>query len=82
MTIAMFEPRVSDREFAEHNTEIMNGWLANWCRSAWRRPAPCSHCGHNRLQAAQVRGRARPAKNRFTGILSELGLNVPKELGQ
>jgi propane monooxygenase small subunit len=22
------------------------------------------------------------AKNRFTGILSELGLNVPKELGQ
>ena len=83
MTIAMFEPRVSDKEFAEHNKEIMQGWLSKWVPQAleaartlqplWSQPdykPPRFEDGLDR------------AKNRFSGILSDLGLQVPKELSQ
>jgi len=83
MTIAMFEPRVSDREFAEHNKEIMNGWLSNWvpqCLEAARTLQPL--WSQPDFKPPRFEDALDRAKNRFTGILSELGLNVPKELGQ
>ena len=83
MTIAMFEPRVSDREFAEHNKEIMNGWLSNWvpqCLEAARTLQPL--WSQPDFKPPRFEDALDRAKNRFTGILSELGLNVPKELNQ
>jgi len=83
MTIAMFEPRASDKEFAEHNKEIMQGWLSKWVPQAleaaralqplWSQPdfkPPRFEDGLDR------------AKARFSGIVSDLGLQVPKELNQ
>jgi len=83
MTIAMFEPRVSDREFAEHNKEIMNGWLANWvpqCLEAARTLQPL--WSQPDFKPPRFEDALDRAKNRFTGILSELGLDTPKELNQ
>jgi propane monooxygenase small subunit len=83
MTIAMFEPRVSDREFAEHNKEIMNGWLSNWvpqCLEAARTLQPL--WSQPDFKPPRFEDALDRAKNRFTGILSELGLDTPKELNQ
>lgn len=83
MTIAMFEPRASDKEFAAHNKELMQGWLSKWVPQAleaaramqplWSQPdfkPPRFEDGLDR------------AKSRFSGIVSDLGLHVPKELDQ
>ncbi len=83
MTIAMFEPRVSDKEFAEHNKQLMQDWLAKWVPQAleaartlqplWSQPdfkPPRFEDGLDR------------ARSRFSGIVSDLGLQVPKELSQ
>jgi propane 2-monooxygenase small subunit len=83
MTIAMFEPRVSDREFADHNKEIMNGWLATWvpqCLEAARTLQPL--WSQPDFKPPRFEDALDRAKNRFTGILSELGLDTPKELNQ
>jgi len=83
MTIAMFEPRVSDREFAEHNKNIMNGWLSNWvprCLEAARTMQPLWSLPD--FKPPRFEDALDRAKNRFTGILSELGLDTPKELAQ
>jgi propane monooxygenase small subunit len=83
MTIAMFEPRVSDREFAEHNKEIMNGWLSNWvpqCLEAARTLQPL--WSQPDFKPPRFEDALDRAKHRFTGILSELGLDTPKELNQ
>lgn len=82
-TRAMFEPLVGDREFAEHNTQTMQSWLANW--------VPRCLAAARKLQPLWSQPDAKPprfedgldrAKNRFTGILSDLGLQPPKELNQ
>jgi len=83
MTVAMFEPRVSDKEFAEHNKGIMQDWLSKWAPQAlqaartmqplWSQPdfkPPRFEDGLDR------------ARNRFSGLVSDLGLQVPKELSQ
>jgi propane monooxygenase small subunit len=83
MSIALFEPRVSDREFADHNKEIMNGWLATWvprCLEAARALQPL--WSQPDFKPPRFEDSLDRAKNRFTGILSELGLDVPKELNQ
>jgi propane monooxygenase small subunit len=83
MTIAMFEPRVHDREFAAHNTEIMNGWLSNWvprCLEAARALQPLWSIPD--FKPPRFEDALDRAKNRFVGILSELGLEVPKELAK
>jgi propane monooxygenase small subunit len=83
MTIAMFEPRVHDREFAAHNTEIMNGWLSTWvsrCLEAARTLQPLWSLPD--YKPPRFEDCLDRAKNRFTGVLSELGLEAPKELGQ
>jgi propane monooxygenase small subunit len=82
-TKAMFALLTNDKEFAAHNKEIMQGWLATWTgrsiaaartlQPIWSQPdskPPRFEDGLDRV------------KNRFTGILAELGLENPKELAQ
>jgi propane 2-monooxygenase small subunit len=82
-TIAMFHLLTNDREFADHNKAIMDGWLTTWVPRAisasrtlqplWSQPdfkPPRFEDGLDR------------AKSRFSGILSQLGLGEPKELTQ
>jgi propane monooxygenase small subunit len=82
-TIAMFELLTNDREFADHNKAIMDGWLSVWVPRAisasrtlqplWSQPdfkPPRFEDGLDR------------AKSRFGGILTQLSLAEPKELTQ
>jgi len=82
-TRAMFELLTNDREFAEHNKSIMNGWVADWvprCISAARVLQPLwsqSDAKPHRFEDGLDR-----VKNRFAGVLSDLDLPTPKELLQ
>ncbi len=82
-TIAMFHLLTNDREFADHNKAIMDGWLTTWVPRAisasrtlqplWSQPdfkPPRFEDGLDR------------ARSRFSGILTQLGLAEPKELTQ
>jgi propane 2-monooxygenase small subunit len=82
-TTAMFELLTDDREFADHNKSIMQGWLATW--------VPRAIAADRALQPLWSQPDAKPprfedgldaAKSRFTGIVSALSLEVPKELAQ
>ncbi len=82
-TRAMFELLVNDREFADHNKAIMQRWLSAW--------VPRCIAASRTLQPLWSQPDAKPprfedglevAKNRFSGILSDLGLETPKELAQ
>ena len=82
-TTALFRPLVDDREFAEHNRELMRQWLADW--------VPKCVTAARTLQPLWSQPDAKPprfedgldrAKSRFSGILSDLGLAEPKELAQ
>ena len=82
-TIACFAPLVSDKEFADHNRQLMDGWLAEWVPQA---PGGGAHDA-----APVVAADHRPprfedsldkAKNRFAGICRDLGLDTPEELKQ
>jgi propane monooxygenase small subunit len=82
-TRAMFELLTGDREFAEHNKHIMGEWLANW--------VPRVLAAARGLQPLWSQPEAKPprfedsldaAKSRFSGLLSDLGLETPKELAQ
>ncbi len=82
-TTAMFELLTNDREFAGHNKTIMQQWLAAW--------VPRAIAAARTLQPIWSQPDAKPprfedgldaAKSRFSGILSELGLETPKELAQ
>ena len=82
-TEAMFVLLTDDREFADQNKAIMQGWLAHW--------VPRSIAAARRLQPLWSQSDAKPyrfedgldrSKNRFTGILSDLGLQTPKEVAQ
>jgi len=79
----MFELLTNDREFADHNKAIMDGWLTVWVPRAisasrtlqplWSQPdfkPPRFEDGLDR------------AKARFGGILTQLSLDEPKELTQ
>jgi len=80
-TTAIFEPLSNDREFAEHNSRIMNTWLADWTGQAitaaramqplWSQP----DSKPGRFEDALDR-----VKSRFAGIVEELSLDIPKEL--
>jgi propane monooxygenase small subunit len=82
-TIACFGPLVQDREFADHNRQLMQGWLSNWVTQAldaaramqplWSQP------DHKPPRFEDSLDRA---KNRFAGILRDLGLDTPEELKQ
>jgi propane monooxygenase small subunit len=82
-TRAMFHLLSSDREFADHNKGIMQGWLSDW--------VPRALAAARTLQPIWSQPDAKPprfedgldrAKSRFSGILSDLGLENPKELAQ
>lgn len=82
-TKAMFELLVNDKEFAEHNTKILNDWLAAW--------VPKCIAAARVLQPLWSQPDAKPprfedgldrAKSRFTGVLASIGLSAPKELAQ
>jgi propane monooxygenase small subunit len=82
-TTAMFELLTADREFAGHNKAIMQGWLSAW--------VPRAITAARTLQPIWSQPDAKPprfedgldrAKSRFSGIVSELGLQTPEELAQ
>ncbi|MQA11226.1 MAG: toluene hydroxylase [Pseudonocardiaceae bacterium] len=80
-TRAMFELLVNDKEFAEHNKTTLQQWLRTW--------VPRCITAARTLQPLWSQPDAKPprfedgldrAKSRFVGILSDLGLQAPKEL--
>ena len=82
-TRPMFELLTSDREFADHNKAILQEWLSTW--------VPRAIAASRTLQPLWSQPEAKPprfedgldhAKSRFSGILSDLGLETPKELAQ
>jgi propane monooxygenase small subunit len=76
-----FAPLVHDREFADHNRRLMQGWLESWVPRAlnaarslqplWSQPDSLPPRFEDSLDRA---------KHRFAGILTDLGLDTPKEL--
>ena len=82
-TIAMFQLLTRDREFADHNKPILQQWLSAWVPRAitaartmqplWSQPDAKPPRFEDGLDAA---------KHRFRGILSDVGLETPKELAQ
>jgi propane monooxygenase small subunit len=82
-TTAMFGLLTTDKEFADHNKSVINGWLAKY--------VPMSLDAARKMQPLWSQTDAKPprfedsldaAKNRFAGILTSLHLDVPKELAQ
>jgi propane monooxygenase small subunit len=80
-TRAMFQLLTADREFADHNKEILQRWLSTWTER--------SITAARRLQPLWSQSDARPprfeeamdtVKNRFAGILADLDLQAPSEL--
>jgi propane monooxygenase small subunit len=82
-TTVMFDLLTNDREFADHNKAILQDWLSTWTTKAlgaartlsplWSQPdakPPRFEDGLDR------------AKSRFSGIVTSLGLEEPKELAQ
>jgi propane monooxygenase small subunit len=82
-TKPMFHLLTNDREFADHNKGILQGWLATWTGRAiaaartlqpiWSQPEHKPPRFEDGLDAA---------KSRFSGILTDLNLDAPKEIGQ
>lgn len=82
-TKPMFQLLVNDKEFAEHNTTIMQRWLREWvprCLSAARTLQPL--WSQPDAKPPRFEDGLDRVKNRFSGILSDLGLQTPKELEQ
>jgi propane monooxygenase small subunit len=82
-TRAMFELLTNDREFADHNKGILQEWLSKW--------VPQSIAAARALQPVWSQPEYKPprfedaldgAKSRFSGVVSDLGLETPKELSQ
>jgi propane 2-monooxygenase small subunit len=82
-TRAMFELLTADREFADHNKQILQQWLSTWtARSldAARRLQPL--WSQPDFKPPRFEDGLDRAKSRFAGIVSELHLETPKELAQ
>jgi propane monooxygenase small subunit len=82
-TKAMFQLLTNDREFADHNKTIMQQWLAAWtgeCITAARTLQPL--WSQPDAKPPRFEDGLDRAKNRFSGILADLGLDQPKELTQ
>nr|BAF34306.1 propane monooxygenase hydroxylase small subunit [Pseudonocardia sp. TY-7] len=82
-TQACFGPLTQDKEFADYNKDLMQGWLSHWVPQAieaarvlqpiWSLPDAKPPRFEDSLDRA---------KSRFSGIVTDLGLSVPKELSQ
>jgi propane monooxygenase small subunit len=79
----MFELLTNDKEFAGYNKDLIDGWLSSW--------VPKCLVAARQLQPLWSQPDAKPprfedgldrAKSRFSGILSDLSLDNPKELTQ
>ncbi len=82
-TKVMFELLTNDREFADYNRNIMDGWLSTWvprCITAVRTLQPL--WSQPDKKPPRFEDGLDRAKNRFAGILKELNLDIPKELTQ
>ncbi len=82
-TTAMFELLTNDPEFARHNKQTMRLWLELWvprCLGAARRLQPI--WSQPDAKPPRFEDGMDAAKSRFTGILSALSLEAPKELAQ
>jgi len=80
-TTAMFELLTADREFADHNKGILQQWLSVWvprCIEAARAMQP--FWSQPDAKPPRFEDGLDHAKNRFGGIVSDLGLSTPKEL--
>jgi propane monooxygenase small subunit len=82
-TKAMFQLLTVDREFADYNVDIINGWMSAWVPRAIK--------AARELQPLWSQPDAKPprfedgldrVKNRFNAILADLNLSSPKELSQ
>ncbi|MBE8521382.1 toluene hydroxylase [Amycolatopsis sp. H6(2020)] len=82
-TKPLFHLLINDKEFADHNKALLQKWLEDW--------VPKSIAAARTLQPLWSQPDAKPirfedgldrVKSRFAGILSELGLKAPEELGQ
>jgi propane monooxygenase small subunit len=82
-TKPLFHLLTNDREFADHNKALLQGWLSTWTAR--------SIAASRALQPLWSQPEAKPprfedaldaAKSRFTGILNDLNLDAPKEIGQ
>ncbi|GAA4844223.1 toluene hydroxylase [Actinomycetospora corticicola] len=80
---ACFGLLTQDKEFADHNKALMGEWLSKWvpqCLEAARQMSPLWSQPDNK--PPRFEDSLDRAKNRFAGILGDLGLDVPKELSQ
>jgi propane monooxygenase small subunit len=78
---ACFAPLTEDREFAQHNKDLMAGWMATWvprCLEAARTLQPI--WSQADAKPPRFEDSLDAAKHRFAGIVTDLGLDVPKEL--
>ncbi|MEV6441506.1 toluene hydroxylase [Amycolatopsis sp. NPDC051716] len=82
-TKQLYHLLINDKEFAGHNKALLQKWLEDW--------VPKSIAAARALQPLWSQPDAKPirfedgldrVKSRFAGILSELGLKAPEELGQ
>lgn len=82
-TRVLFQMLTRDEEFGEANKVLFNGWMAEWvprCLEAanalqpiWSQPADKVRTFADSLSSA---------KEKFSQLLEEIGLDVPKELNQ
>jgi propane monooxygenase small subunit len=82
-TTAMFELLTNDKEFARHNKTILQQWLSAWvprCVAAARTLQPL--WSQPDSKPPRFEDGLDSAKSRFNGILTDLGLEFPKELAQ
>jgi propane monooxygenase small subunit len=82
-TLACFGLLTQDKEFAEHNIDLMQQWLAHWvplCLDAARTLQPV--WSQADTKPPRFEDSLDISKNRFAGILTDLGLQTPKELAR
>ena len=79
----LFNLLTNDKEFADHNKDTLNRWLSTWterCIAAARELQPI--WSQPDAKPPRFEDGLDRAKNRFAEIVSELSLDVPKELNQ
>ena len=82
-TMACFGPLVQDREFAAHNTRLMSAWLAKWVPQALQAARTMQPLWSAvDYKPPRFEDALDKAKNRFSGICGDLGLDTPEELKQ
>ncbi|MDQ1661560.1 MAG: propane 2-monooxygenase small subunit [Blastococcus sp.] len=82
-TKAMFSLLTDDKEFADHNKAILDQWLSTWtarCITAAREMQPL--WSQPDAKPPRFEDGLDRAKNRFSAILADLNLQIPKELTQ